>query len=370
MKITEIDVIPYRIPYHEMHHMATLTLSALENVVVHIKTDADVDGFGEAVSEPKWNSTVREAHEQVLREYLARPLIGMDPFDIAGVWQAMDEVASGHYSAKAAIDMALYDLIGHALELPACKYLGGCWRTEIAVEGPGFGIGLMDPDDAAKFALKAVHKGCNQVELKGGHPVGPQRDLDVIQAVYQACGSKVSLKVDVTEAYTFKTAMEVLPIMSDFGVDWVEQPLPRHQLEDLARLRERVSVGILVEESIGHPADVLRVANMGAADAIHLKLPMLGGITMARQIAAICNAAGLGIQPGSSTPSGLGLAAVHQFAATLPNVVRGCHGSPLARAVDDIIVSPIEAYAAKVKLGPSHGLGVVIDWDKLGQYRI
>jgi len=370
VKITEIDVIPYKIPYHEMHHIATLTLSALENVVVHIKTDADVDGFGEAVSEPKWNSTVREAHEIILREYIAPRLIGMDPFDITGVWQAMDKVASGHYSAKAAIDIALYDLIGHALELPVCKYLGGCVRTEIAVEGPGFGIGFMDPDDAAEFALKAVEKGCNQVEVKGGSPFGPQRDLDVIQAVHEACGSKVSLKVDVTEAYTFKTAMEILPRMSDFGVEWVEQPLPRHQLEDLARLRERVPVGILVEESVGHPADVLRIANMGAADAIHLKLPMLGGITMGRQIAAICNAAGLGIQPGSSTPSGLGLAAVHQFAATLPNVVRGCHGSPLARAVDDIVVNPIEAYPETVKVTSSHGLGVAINWDKLEKYRI
>jgi len=370
VKITRVSIIPYRIPYYETHRIATLDLTALENVVVRIETDTCVEGFGEAVSEPKWNSTVREAHELTLREHLAPALIGMDPFDVTGIWETMNRIVGGHYSAKAAIDIALYDLIGHALEMPVCRYLGGCVRREIEVEGPGFGIGFMEPGEAAKFALKAVETGCRQIEVKGGHPLGPGRDLDVIRAVYEACGSEVSLKVDVTEAYTYKTAARVLPQMAELGVDWVEQPLPRHQLEDLAKLRERVPVGIILEESIGHPADVIRVARLGAADAIHIKLPMLGGITMGRQIAAVCNSAGLGIQPGTSTPSGLGLAAVHQFAASLPVVARGCHASPLARAEDDIVMDPLPAYPATIHIGDAPGLGVSIDWNKLEKYKI
>ena len=91
---------------------------------------------------------------------------------------------------------------------------------------------------------------------------------------------------------------------------------------------------------------------------------------MARQIAAVCNAAGLGIQPGTSTPSGLGLAAVHQFAATLPVVARGCHASPLARAEDDIVMDPLPAYPATIHIGDAPGLGVSIDWNKLERYKI
>jgi L-alanine-DL-glutamate epimerase-like enolase superfamily enzyme len=369
MKITGLEVIPYRIPYRKTHHIATLTLSALDNVIVRLRTDEGIDGVGEAVSEPKWNSTVLEAHEGVLRLYLGPAIIGMDPFMIPRIWQKMNRVVNGHYSAKAAIDIALYDLIGKALNLPVWKYLGGA-RTEITIEGPGFGIGFMEPQAAAEFALTASQQGCREIEIKIGHPAGWRHDLDVVRAVRDACGPSVSLKVDVTEAYTFKTAMTALPALVQIGVDWVEQPLPQHQLEDLARLRNAVPVGIMLEESVGHPADILRIAAIGAADAIHVKIPMLGGITMSRQIEAICRAAGLGVQAGSSTPSGIGLAAVHQFAASVWNLVRGCHGSPLARAVDDVVVDPVGAYAASIVCTDKPGLGVDVDWEKVKKYRV
>jgi L-alanine-DL-glutamate epimerase-like enolase superfamily enzyme len=369
MKITELEVVPYRIPNREIHRIATLTLSALDNVIVRIRTDEELEGVGEAVSEPKWNSTVREAHEEILRRYLGPAIIGMDPFGISEIWQKMNAVVGGHYSAKAAIDVALYDLIGKALEIPVWRYLGGT-RREIPVEGPGFGIGFMDPPAAAEFAITAVRRGCREVEIKGGHPAGWQRDLEVVRAVRDACGPSVSLKVDITEAYSFKTALTALPRLADLGVTWVEQPLPRHQINDLARLRAGVPVGIMLEESVGHPSDVLAIAAAGAADAIHVKVPMLGGITMSREIEVVCRAAGLGIQAGSSTPSGIGLAAVHQFATAATNLVRGCHGSPLARAVDDVVLDPVDAYAASVTCSDRPGLGIDIDWGKVERYRV
>ena len=369
MKITECEVIPYRIPYREMHTIATLTLKALDNVIVILRTDEGIEGVGEAVSEPKWNSTVREAHEEVLRRYLGPAIIGMDPFMIPQIWQRMNKVVNGHFSAKAAIDIALYDLVAKALGVPVWKYLGGA-RTEITVEGPGFGIGFMEPQAAADFALKATSQGTRELEIKGGHPAGWRHDLEVVRAVREACGPAVSMKIDVTEAYTFKTALTALPALAEAGVDWVEQPLPQHQLDDLARLRNSVPVSIILEESIGHPADILRIAQIGAADAIHLKLPMLGGITISRQIEAICRAAGIGVQPGSSTPSGIGLSAVHQFAGTVWELVRGCHGSPLARTVDDMVVNPVSAFAAAITLTDRPGLGVEIDWENVKRYRV
>lgn len=369
MKITDVEVVPYRIPNRGAHRIATLTLAALDNVIVRLRTDEGIQGVGEAVSEPKWNSTVREAHTEVLRRYLAPAIVGMDPFMITAIWRRMDAVVNGHYSAKAAVDIALYDLIGKALGLPVWRYLGGD-RREIPVEGPGFGIGFMEPEAAAEFALTAVRRGCSEIEIKIGQPAGWRQDVEVVRAVRQACGPSVSLKVDVTEAYSFKTAVTALTKLAELDVAWVEQPLPRHQLADLARLRNEAPVGIMLEESVGHPADVLRIADIGAADAIHLKVPMLGGITMSREIEVICRAAGLGVQAGSSTPSGIGLAAVHQFAAAVPTLVRGCHGSPLARAVDDVVTEPVDAYAAVITLNDRPGLGVEVDWDKVARYRV
>lgn len=369
MKITSVEVIPYRVPYREVHKITTLTLSALENAIVRIRTDEGVEGIGECVAEAKWNSLVLEAHTVYVGKYLGPAIVGMDPMNIRAIWKRMDKVMNGHDAAKAGIDMALHDLIGKALNVPIWRYLGGSNETPIQVEGPGFGIGFMEPKKAVDLALLGISEGCKQIEIKCGHPAGPAHDIAVVEAVHLACGPDVSLKVDCTEGYDLKSALVTLQRFAELGVDWVEQPLPRHLLADTKTLRDQVTTKIALEESVGSPGDVLKVGAMGAADGIHVKLAMLGGITKGRDIAAICQASGLGVLPGSSTPSGVGLAAVHHFAASV-ETARGCHASPLARTKDDIITEPLSAYPAEVVLTEKPGLGVDIDWDKLKSFAI
>jgi len=367
MKIKSVDIIPYRIPNREVHKIATLTLSALDNVIVRIRTDEGVEGIGECVTEAKWNSTVMEAHAVLLQKYLAPAIIGADPFRILEVWARMDGVVNGQLPSKGAIDIALYDLMGKALGLPVWRLLGGSNEKPVLVEGPGYGIGFMQPKAAVDLALKGISDGCRQIEVKCGHPSGPEHDLAVIDAVHRACGPDVSLKIDCTEAYTFKDALKYLPMYAERNVVWVEQPLPRHELKSMSLLRPLVPVKIALEESIGAPADILRVAEMGAADGIHVKLAMLGGMSKCMKIAAVCDAAGLAVLPGCSTASGIGLAAAHHFAAAI-EPARGCHASPLGRAVDDIIKNPLPPYPAEVRLTDAPGLGVEVDWEKVAKY--
>jgi muconate cycloisomerase len=369
MKITHVEIIPYRIPYHRTHRITTLTLTALDNVLVRIRTDEGVEGIGECVTEAKWNSTVMEAHAVLLERYLAPAIIGADPLSLRSVWARMDEAVNGQLPAKGAIDIALHDLIGKALGLPVWRYLGGSNAEPVLVEGPGYGIGFMDPEPAVELALRGISGGSRQIEIKCGHPAGPAHDLAVIEAVHRACGPGVSLKIDCTEGYTFKDALNYLPRFAAANVEWIEQPLPRHELQSMALLRNVVPAKIVLEESIGAPADILRVAAMGAADAIHVKLAMLGGISKCREIAVICEAAGLAVLPGCSTASGVGLAAAHHFAASI-NAARGTHASPLARAVDDLVVDPLPAYPAVVQLTDAPGLGVEVDWEKVQKFAV
>src|SRR5688572_20008851 len=212
MKITAVDVIPYRIPNREVHKIATLTLSAIENVIVRIRTDKGVEGIGECVTEAKWNSTVMEAHAVLLEKYLVPAIIGADPFRIREVWARMDEVVNGQLPSKGAIDIALHDLIGKAVGVPVWRLLGGSNARPVLVEGPGYGIGFMKPEAAVELALKGISDGCRQIEVKCGHPSGPEHDLAVIDAVHRACGPDVSLKIDCTEGYTFKDALKYLPV--------------------------------------------------------------------------------------------------------------------------------------------------------------
>ena len=367
MKITAVEIIPYRIPYHQVHRITTLTLSALDNVIVRIRTDKGIEGIGECVTEAKWNSTVMEAHAVILSKYLGPAIIGMDPFSIRALWERMDTVVNGQLPAKGAVDIAIHDLIGKALGIPVWRYLGGSNSKPVLVEGPGYGIGFMEPEPAVALALKGISDGCRQIEIKCGHPSGPAHDLAVIEAVHKACGPDVSLKIDCTEGYSFKDALKYLPLFAQANVEWVEQPMPRHELQSMSTLRGLVPTKIALEESIGAPADILRVAAMGAADGIHVKLAMLGGFSKCMQVAAVCEAAGLSVLPGCSTASGIGLAAAHHFAASIVPA-RGCHASPLARAVDDIIRDPLPPYPATVQLTDAPGLGIAVDWDKVSKY--
>jgi L-alanine-DL-glutamate epimerase-like enolase superfamily enzyme len=369
MKITDVEIIPYRIPYHRVHRITTLTLSALDNVLVRIRTDTGIEGIGECVTEAKWNSTVMEAHAVLLEKYLAPAIVGTDPLSLSDVWHRMDEAVNGQLPAKGAIDIALHDLIGKALGIPVWRYLGGSNDKPVIVEGPGYGIGFMEPEPAVELALLGISDGCQQIEIKCGHPAGPAHDLAVIEAVHRACGREVSLKIDCTEGYSFKDALKYLPLFAAANVEWVEQPLPRHELRSMATLRSLVPTKIALEESIGAPADILRVAEMGAADGIHVKLAMLGGLSRCMRIATICDAAGLAVLPGCSTASGIGLAAAHHFAASIDGA-RGTHASPLARAVDDLIKDPLSAYPAVVRLTDAPGLGVEVDWAKVEKYAV
>jgi L-Ala-D/L-Glu epimerase len=367
MKITAVDIIPYRIPNRQVHKIATLTLSAVDNIIVRIKTDKDIEGIGECVTEAKWNSNVMEAHAVLLSKYLAPAIIGADPFRLRDVWVRMDAVVNGQLPAKGAIDIALHDLIGKALGIPVWKFLGGDNSRPVLVEGPGYGIGFMEPQPAVEMALRGISDGCRQIEIKCGHPAGPAHDLAVIEAVHRACGPEVTLKIDCTEAYSFKDALKYLPMFAAANVVWAEQPMRRHEVQAMGVLRPLVPLKIALEESVGSPADILRVAALGAADGIHVKLAMLGGMSKCMDIAKVCDAAGLAVLPGCSTASGIGLTAAHHFAAAI-EPARGCHASPLGRAVDDIIQDPLPPYPAEVKLTDAPGLGVEVDWDKVAKY--
>jgi L-alanine-DL-glutamate epimerase-like enolase superfamily enzyme len=116
--------------------------------------------------------------------------------------------------------------------------------------------------------------------------------------------------------------------------------------------------------------DLLAVIRAGAADGVHIKLPVVGGFTVARKMLALAEAAHLYALPGSDTATGVGVAAVQHFAASSSSFHRGIHGSPLARAVDDLVRDPTPESAVTLRVPDGPGLGVEIDEEKLTRYAV
>jgi L-Ala-D/L-Glu epimerase / N-acetyl-D-glutamate racemase len=237
-------------------------------------------------------------------------LLGDDPF-------ALDEIggrladAPGEQAAKAALDAALHDLQGRLLGLPAWRLLG-LRRT-----GPptSWTIWLGDPDEMARRAERAARDGrFRRLKLKLGGSDG--LDIERVRAVRAV--THLPLQVDVNEWWSLDEALEALPRLAEFGVQYVEQPLRAGDGAG-ARLRERSPVPIYVDEDCHTLADVARCAEI--AHGVTIKLAKAGGIREATRMAHAARALGLGVMLGCMIESGLGIAA-------------GCCVAPLCDHVD------------------------------------
>jgi L-alanine-DL-glutamate epimerase-like enolase superfamily enzyme len=366
VRITGVVAQPFRIPYRRVHWQAIGSLDALENVVIRIETDAGVTGIGEALTTNKFNSGTLAGTSVAIRDRLAPALIGESPFDLTRLWIRMNEACAEEGFAKGGIDIALHDLMGKLLGVPVYALLGGRAVDKIAVEGPGYGIGIMSPEEMADAARRAVDHGLTEIEIK----ISGKLDDDVqrLKKVREAIGSTATLKIDMTEGYSVEGAIAAIRALQEYGVDWIEQPVHHAQLAGLRAVREAVSTRIVVDEDATTLEDLLAVIRADAADAVHIKLPVVGGFTVARKMHALVQAANLFALPGSDTASGIGIAAVRHFAISSTYFHRGIHGGPLARAVDDIITEPTPESAVTLTVTDQPGLGVEIDEEKLKRY--
>ncbi len=371
MRIVKLETSPLRLPVKEPLVESGGTFSVFDHVVVKLHTDIGVFGLGEVEAYPSFERPGCETQEgivAILRDYLAPAVVGENPFDIALIWKKMDRAVEAYWRVKAGIDIALYDLLGKHLGVPSYNLLGGKVRDSYVVEGVGYGMSIDEPRKMAEVAEKAVARGYRQLELKAGDE-RPERDIERLRLVREAIGKDIPIKVDFNGFYETKTALRLILAMEPLGIQMVEQPAKYWDLEGLALIRNNVTTTIVVDESVETPQDMMRVIRAGAADAVHIKPTVKGGLTMAKKIAAVAEAAGIGIVPGSSAPSGVGMGAVRAFIATCPHLAGGTHGSPSDTLVEDIVTAPIPADTTEVHIPSEPGLGVTLDEEKIWKYR-
>lgn len=371
MRITKMETIPLHLPVKAPLIESGGVFNEFNHVLLKIHTDLGVCGIGEVEAYPSFERLGVETQEgilAVLRDYLEPCLLDQDPFDFAKIWQRMDKAVEGYLRVKAGVDIALYDLIGKHLGIPAHDLMGGLVRSEYDVEGVGYGISIDKPEKVAKVAKKAVREGYKELELKAGD-ADPDRDIERLRLVRGAIGEKIPLKVDFNGYYDPKTAIGILKEMEKYGIQWAEQPVKYWDLEGLSMVRQAVNIKIVVDECVETPHDLIKVIDKKAADAVHIKPTIKGGLTTARKLAAIAEAAGLDVIPGTSAPSGVGMAAAQSFLASLSRASRGTHGSPLDVLVQDIVTDPIPPNSTRIKISNKPGLGIELNEKAVTKYR-
>ncbi len=315
MRITSLQYQTLRVPLFEPFRIALREVNYTEVVVVQLATDEGVVGYGEAAPEPRVTGETLGTITAAL-EYLMPAVVGLDPFAIEEVHRAMDRLVVGNSSAKCAIDLACYDLMGKATGLPVWRLLGG---VDSRVQSD-ITVSIDDPERMAASARLRVEEGFHIIKMKAG--IDPASDERAVAAVAKAIAGRAELRVDANQGYDRVTAARMLPVFAEHGVQELEQPVPADDLEGAAWLRERAGgVAIMLDEAIHAPADAARACRMGAADKINIKLMKCGGIYPALAINAIAEAHGVSCMVGCMLETPIAISAGLSLAAARANIV-------------------------------------------------
>ncbi len=266
------------------------------NVLAHIEDDG-LTGIGEAAPSGYYG----EKCESVLMalSYFAEHL-GDDPSLIEDISSDLTRVMRGNAAARAAVDMALYDLVGQRLSVPVYQLLGlNPDRTPVT----SFTIGLDTPAEMARKVQKAAQFPVLKIK------VGTPDDLEIVRAIRDATDAR--LRVDANEAWTPKQAIKTINALETFDIEFVEQPVAASDLEGLRLVREHTNLPIFADESCVTLEDVPRMA--GVVDGINIKLMKCGGISQALKMIATARAHHLQVMLGCMIESSVAITAAAQI---------------------------------------------------------
>ncbi|MCI5699489.1 MAG: dipeptide epimerase [Lachnospiraceae bacterium] len=308
MKITDIRLgmisVPLRVPFKT----ALRTVNSVEDVVVEIHTDTGAIGYGEAPPTGVITGDTTGAIIGAITDHMKKTLIGRDVDDFEDLMIALQKCVLKNTSAKAAVDMALWDLYGQLYKIPVYKLMGGAKKSIVT----DITISVNDPDEMARDASDAIGRGYDCLKVKVGKE--PEKDIDRLSAIRAAVPKKTLIRIDANQGWTPKEAVRILNGMQEKGLDieFVEQPVKAHDFEGMKYVTERSYVPVLADESVFSPEDALKIMQMGAADLVNIKLMKCGGLYNALKIASAAEVYGIECMIGCMLEAKISVnAAVH-----------------------------------------------------------
>ena len=229
MKITDIQLKRIDIPLKKTFKTGIRAESRAENVTVLVQTDSGETGFGCAPPTAAITGDTVESIVAAIRGYIAPAIIGMDIENTDGIMNAIQDALPGNTSPKAACDMAVYDLVGKHYDIPLHKFLGG-YRKTLETD---LTISMNQPEEMKADALDALAQGFDALKLKVG--LDPELDVKRVQAVREAAGEKIRLRLDANQGWTPEQAIDVINRLDSLGmnIEFIEQPVKARDFEGL-----------------------------------------------------------------------------------------------------------------------------------------
>jgi o-succinylbenzoate synthase len=317
MKITDIQFGMLRVPLKTPFKTALRTVEAVEDIVVMVNTDSGHTGYGEAPATAVITGDTHGSIIEAIRHYISPRLIGAEIADLNHITQLIQGAMEKNSSAKAAVEIAVYDLFGQLYDAPLYRLLGGgdpVVTTDIT-------ISVDTIDKMVADSISAVERGFDSLKIKVGKDIGV--DVERVKAIYAAVEGRALLRLDANQGWTAKQAVYALHLLEDAGVrlELVEQPVKAQDLDGMKYVTERVQTPIMADESVFGPTEVVDLIRMRAADIINIKLMKTAGLSNAIRIADICDMYKVECMIGCMLETSISVAAAVHLAVAKSNVI-------------------------------------------------
>ncbi|MDQ8708113.1 enolase C-terminal domain-like protein [Streptomyces sp. LHD-70] len=361
MKIHSIEAVPVAASFKSTFRFGTTDRTTSPNVVVIIRTDEGPVGYGEACPVPAFTSETQKSIVELVEERVSPVLIGRDPEHRLPLLHDLARVLKSAPFTTAAVDTALLDLLGRALDVPVHTLLGGAFRDRTEVHGS---VGWdEDPQKMVETALQQ-RETYRWLKLYAGRG-DIDNDLDRLQAVREAVGPDARLLVDINTMWSPSDLIRALPRVEEIGLSMLEQPLPPAAAAFQSRLAGYLRVDIAADEAVRTVADAATVVRERSATVVNVGHSKLGGPTAALQAAQIAHASGVGLMVGSVIEMGVATAMGLHLAAALPQLAYPSYLMGPLKYRQQITDQQVEVVDGHIAVPEGPGLGFTVDEKEL-----
>lgn len=354
MKITDIQFGMLRVPLKTPFKTALRTVEKVEDIVVMVHTDTGHVGYGEAPATAVITGDTHGSIVDAIRHYITPRLIGEEIANLNRITRLIQGAMEKNTSAKAAVEIAIYDLFAQLYDAPLYKLLGGgdpVITTDIT-------ISVDTIDKMVADSINAVERGFDSLKVKVGKDIGV--DIERIKAIHAAVENRALLRLDANQGWTAKQAVYAIQTLEDAGVrlELVEQPVKAQDLDGLRYVTQRVHTPIMADESVFGPAEVIELIRMRAADIINIKLMKTGGISNAIRIADIASMHRIECMIGCMLETSISVAAAVHLAVAKSEVITKVDLDGPSLCQFDPVDGGVNFNESEISVSDAPGLGI------------
>jgi muconate cycloisomerase len=364
--IDTVDCFPVCLPLVKPLVMATYRIDDAPVLFIRIRTRSGAEGWGEAAPNPVMSGETLVGMVAAVNQWIRPWLVGERVSGTRRLLSVKLRQTYGNGGMKAAVDMALLDLEGHLLQVPAVALLGGPARLSVRVVrliGSSCNIEKNLDEVGSQVAV-----GYSAFKLKVGMN-GVKQDIDTVRQLRSRFGPEMLLGADANMGWDLRTARLFADGVDNEDLAFLEQPLAQEAIANLATLKQAVNVPISADEAIHEVADILALWKCHAIDGVGLKTNKLGGVTAVVDAGVVCDALGLSLNLAMMMESSLASSALVHAACAVPRLDWGLVLGNLSLAVDPV-VSPLVCIDGHTSPPSGPGLGVQIDIEVLRQFNV